>query len=236
MMIRLVVAIVVLGVLFWTYKRWKMLPPARRKSSALTFLVYALVFLTVIAVISGRVHWLGAVAAGALALTKIGFSTILRLLPFLNFLRKTPMFSQPVFSTAFLKVQLDINSGQLTGEIINGPLCGKQFEQLSDDELVTLEQHYQSRDKRSYYLIRVLRQRRGQHYQRETHYASVEAPSLKEAEQILGLPQAYSKEDVIRAHKSLMQKLHPDRGGNDYLASRVNTAKDIILASLKAKS
>lgn len=38
---------------------------------------------------------------------------------------------------------------------------------------------------------------------------------------------------VNDAHRRLIQKVHPDRGGNDYLASRVNQARDVLLARIE---
>ncbi|GGE52594.1 hypothetical protein GCM10011533_01290 [Streptosporangium jomthongense] len=53
--------------------------------------------------------------------------------------------------------------------------------------------------------------------------------SEREACDILGLTVACSREDVIMAHRRLMQKMHPDRGGSDYLAAKINEAKSVLL-------
>lgn len=53
--------------------------------------------------------------------------------------------------------------------------------------------------------------------------------SREEALAILGLDEGASDEQIIQAHRSLIQKLHPDRGGNDFLAAQLNAAKDLLL-------
>lgn len=56
--------------------------------------------------------------------------------------------------------------------------------------------------------------------------------TTNDAYAILGLEPGASKQDIIKAHKQLMQKLHPDRGGSSHLATKINQAKDLLLKSI----
>ena len=60
----------------------------------------------------------------------------------------------------------------------------------------------------------------------------------KEAQDVLGLKGDLARGEITAemindAHRRLIQKLHPDRGGNDYLAARVNLARDLLLKRIE---
>lgn len=55
--------------------------------------------------------------------------------------------------------------------------------------------------------------------------------SREEALDILGLSGNPGPADIRDAHHKLMLKIHPDQGGSDYFASKLNQARDLLLQS-----
>jgi len=62
--------------------------------------------------------------------------------------------------------------------------------------------------------------------------ADTAAMNIEEAYNILGLSPGATRQQITLAHRKLIQKIHPDRGGNDYLASKINLAKKVLLNKL----
>ena len=57
--------------------------------------------------------------------------------------------------------------------------------------------------------------------------------SRSEALAVLGLREGCTSDDIREAHRRMMKSAHPDAGGSDYLAAKVNEAKDVLLGKAK---
>ena len=200
-------------------------------------------------VLMGRAHWLAAVFAALLPFVR----TLLRLLgsipiPLLKRVlagikaaksRPEPSSGQTSsVQSKYIRMTLNHDSGDINGEVLTGQFKGSTLDQLKLEALLQLLRECQD-DEESVallqaYLDRVYadtwQQQAGAQGQQRTASEPGEM-SREEALQVLGLSSDADEAEIIDAHRRLMQKLHPDRGGSDYLAAKINLAKETLLAS-----
>lgn len=65
--------------------------------------------------------------------------------------------------------------------------------------------------------------------------SSNELSNLDEAYEILGIHKSASVEEIEIAYKDLIRKNHPDNGGSEYLAKKINLARELILKEKKIR-
>jgi len=136
--------------------------------------------------------------------------------------------------TAFLDIEIDQASGLIRGRVIAGRRAGSDLDALDDATLEALRMEVDDESRRllAAYLDR-RRSARGEHAQHDAHTRRAAPASGKmseqEAYQILGLEPGAGAEEIGRAYRALMKKLHPDQGGPTYLAARINEAKEVLL-------
>ncbi len=142
--------------------------------------------------------------------------------------------------TKFLEMTLDHDSGEISGSVIAGDFKGENLDDLRMDQLAELLNVCRSKDPQSAsiletYLDRMRTDDWAEYASRES-VGDDEPPSNTDdmtrgdALQILGLDESATEQDIIEAHRVLMQRNHPDRGGSTWLAARINRAKDILLS------
>ena len=136
--------------------------------------------------------------------------------------------------SAFLEMELDHDTGAMRGVILAGPREGTRLEALDVETLVGLIGEI---DEESRALLAAYLDRRDAGWREHAEAdatagrgATARGPmTQEEAYQILGLEPGAKAEEIVRAHRTLMKRIHPDQGGTNYLAARVNEAKDTLL-------
>jgi hypothetical protein len=135
----------------------------------------------------------------------------------------------------YLDMSLDHDSGELSGRIVDGPQAGHSLDEFDLAQLMAMSAGF---DAESVSLLESYLDRRfpawRQNAQGDAAGGQRRATATgkmtdEEAYQILGLQPGAGRDDISRAHRALMKKLHPDQGGSTYLAARVNEAKDTLL-------
>ena len=135
--------------------------------------------------------------------------------------------------SAMIEMRLDHSSGAMTGRVLSGAYAGRAVETLARPELMALRRELARDDPDGLSLLEAYLERRfagwreADQGQREARGGG--AMSRRDALQVLGLAEGSSEADIIRAHRALMKKFHPDHGGSTTLAARVNQAKDVLM-------
>lgn len=138
--------------------------------------------------------------------------------------------------TASLAMTLDHDSGSLDGEVLRGPYRGMRLADLTQDEALDLLAQCRRDDPQAASLLETwLERTHGADWRRAEEGRS--GPSRPqtgemdrdEAYRILGLAPGADEEAVRRAYRTLIARFHPDHGGSDYIAAKINQAKDVLL-------
>jgi hypothetical protein len=147
--------------------------------------------------------------------------------------QKTPGQTSRVRS-AFVEMELEHDSGAMIGRILAGPYEGKSLDALDVPTLLGLLPQI---DEESRALLAAYLDRREPSWRENAQSGSSAGNGAtrsgkmteEEAYQILGVEVGASAEEIGRAHRTLMKKLHPDQGGSTYLAAQINEAKEVLL-------
>jgi hypothetical protein len=217
-------------------------PPKLRARAKWQLIILLAALILLYLSVTGRLHWIGAFMALLLPFTR-QLIPLLRYLPFLQQLYKRRQQhtrhqgNSSRVQSAILEMSLDHDSGAMHGTVLQGPLTGQTLDGLSEIQFIELLQYCREHDQESTRLLEAyLDKRFGDSWHQDDPGAGKDAHtneagplSEKEAYDILGLEPGASAQDIISAHRRLIQKLHPDRGGSNYLAARINEAKDRLL-------
>jgi hypothetical protein len=177
---------------------------------------------------------LGIFGAGLLGWSPLGASGFPNLGGMFGGTRRTSGQSSRVRSQ-YLDMSLDHNSGVLSGQIVDGPNAGRMLDEFDLSQLLAMVPAF---DAESVALLESYLDRRfpawrqdaqGDRAGGQRRAAASGKMTDEEAYQILGLQPGATRDEISRAHRTLMKKLHPDQGGSTYLAARVNEAKDTLL-------
>ena len=135
-------------------------------------------------------------------------------------------------------MELDHDTGYMDGKCLEGRFVGRALSSLSEREALELYASFESDGLKEAALMEAYLDWREPDWRQKAEAASAGAGtggfskgrmSVEEARAVLEVAPDASEEDIRQAHRRLMMKLHPDQGGSNYLAARINEAKDVLI-------
>lgn len=234
---RLILLVAVVAVIYILLRRAHAMPPHKRRAEYIKLGLGIALVATVFLAATGRMHWIGAAFTALLVALRQSLPLVLRLFPMLASLRGkgAPAAGQSsTVETVLLRMQLDHDSGALQGEVLKGAFRGWRLAEMDREQLEQFCAYCRSEDSDSLQLLESYLQQRfpGATFadgQQQSGTGGRHGMGRAEALAVLGLKDDATQEEIVAAHRKLIQKMHPDRGGNDYLAAQINLAKDVLL-------
>jgi hypothetical protein len=142
-------------------------------------------------------------------------------------------------ATDWIAMELDHDSGAMRGRVLKGKHSGKALDDLSEEELLGFYREAGTADQETSLLLEAYLDRRlGADWRNRaadkesstSERSRADSGMMRdEAYRVLGLKSGASEDEIRAAHRKLMLNIHPDRGGSDYLAAKINEAKDVLL-------
>lgn len=148
--------------------------------------------------------------------------------------RKSPGQNSRV-TTSLLAMELDHDTAKMDGAVLAGAYKGRKLISLTLDEARRLHAECSRAPDQSRALFEAWIERTHPEWrekwagERNSAPASSAKMTRPEALAILGLKDGASTDDIKAAHRRLMKTAHPDLGGSDYLAAKINEAKEYLL-------
>jgi hypothetical protein len=143
--------------------------------------------------------------------------------------------------TPLIRMTLDHATGDMTGTVLQGQFAGLHLHELSRTQLLDLLRECRAGDEEGARLVEAYLDRGDPNWRDDLHAAGggdaggsrprPAAPdvTVEEAYAILGLAPGADAEAIKAAYHRLMMQLHPDHGGSDYFAAKLNRARDVLL-------
>ena len=177
-----------------------------------------------------------AVLIGGLGAWALGWNVLNLPGPWSRSQSQTGRFSR--IRSAMIEMEIDHATGAVEGSVLVGAFAGRRLSSLNPGSLRRLYDECSAHDPQGVPLLEAYLDRRfagwrenaqGDRDTRTRTHAQSGVMTKEEAYQILGLQPGASLDEVRKAHRTLMKRLHPDHGGTAYLAARVNEAREVLL-------